>query len=126
MRLSPLVATATPEELAFIAALDYGQDADRHLRALRETIFEQHGALRSDQHWHPYEVIELGANALVPGHPREFAICTLLVLHAVATGYDTATDLAFKFETLAADYDALPTGLRDEVLRAYAAAQPQP
>jgi hypothetical protein len=81
--------------------------------------------LRSDQYWHPYEVIEFGANALAPRHPREFAICTLLVLHAVATGYDTATDLAFKFETHAADYDALPTDLRDEILRAYAAAQPQ-
>lgn len=33
MKLSPLVATATAEELAFIAALDYGQDTEPHLRA---------------------------------------------------------------------------------------------
>lgn len=126
MKLSPLVATATAEELAFIAALDYGQDTEPHLRALRAVIFEQNGALRPGQHWHPYEVIELGANTLMPDHPREFALCTLLVLHAVASGYDTATDLASKFETHAADYDALPADLRDEVLRAYAATQPLP
>lgn len=68
-------------------------------------------------------MIELGANVLTPDHPREFAICTLLVLHAVATGYDTATDLDFKYEAHAADYAALPAVLRDEILRAYADAQ---
>lgn len=122
-KLSPLVATATSAELAYIAALDHGEDSEQHLRALRELIFVQHGALRPDQQWHPYEVIELGANALRPDHAREFAICTLLVLQAVATGYDTATDLDFKYETHAADYAALPAVLREEILRAYAEAQ---
>ena len=88
-----LVKSASESELAFIAALDYGQDAERHLAALRAVCFEQGGVIRPDQYWFPYEVIELGAHSLREGHEREFAICTMLVLANVAARVDTSTDL---------------------------------
>jgi hypothetical protein len=120
--LSPTVRSVTEQELAFIAGLDQGQHQDAHLEALRKVIFEQNGSLVRDQYWFPYEVIELGAHSLTPGHEREFAICTLLVIGSVRTGFDSATNLPSKFNDRAAQYDALPPSLREEVLAAYQAA----
>ena len=117
-----LATSATESELAYIAALNYGLEAERHLAALRTVIFEQDGQFQECQRWLPYEVVELGAHALASGHEREFAICTLLVVAAVRSGFNSATSLAVKFGEQAADYDALPPVLRDEVLNAYAAA----
>ena len=94
-------------------------DVDRHLAALKKALFEQDGRLDEDQHWWPYEVIELCAHSLHPGHEREFAACTLLVIDAVADGYDGSTDLSAKFESMAAVYSALPTELSEEILAAY-------
>jgi len=68
-------------------------------------------------------VIELGSHALKPGHEREFAICTLLVLANVAAGIDTSTDVQAKFADRAPDYDRLPAALREEILHAYQAAE---
>ncbi len=110
---------ATDEELAFIAGLDYGQNKQRHLDALHVLSEKQGGIIGADQFWFPYEVIELGSHELKAGHEREFAICTLLVLANVAAGVDTSTDLNAKFEDRAADYDKLPSALREEILTAY-------
>lgn len=107
------------DELKFIAGRDYGVDSDIHLEALRKLIKHQAGSLSEEQFWYPYEVIELGAHTLVPGHEREFAACTLLVLRAVASGYDTSTRVDWKLIDRAHDYDLLPPDLREAVLDAY-------
>ena len=107
------------DELAFIGSLDYGQDAEQHLGALRSVLSERGGIVGDDQHWYPYEVIELGAHSLQLGHEREFALCTLLVIANVAAGADTSTDLGAKLADRAADYDRLPAPLRDLILSAY-------
>lgn len=120
-----LIASITDEELEFIAALDYGQDVHRHRTALADLIFKQSCELLPTQYWFPYEVIELGAHHLDPLHPREFAICTLLVIQAVRIGFDKSTDLDDKFSDRAADYDALPPELSSIVLRAFAVADDQ-
>ena len=117
--LDQLIATITDDELEFIASADYGQDIDAHLAALRRVLFEQQGKFAAGQSWHPYEVVELSAHSLKPGHEREFALCTLLVLHAVAEGSDQHTDLELKFDDRAAEYQALPEALRDAILAAY-------
>jgi len=121
--LSPLIKSVSESELSYIAELDYGQDSHRHFESLRAVILGQDGSLREGQIWYPYEVIELGANALRPGHEREFVICTLLVIQAVTDGFDSSTDLTTKFSDRAQDYDLLPPMLRDEVLRAYQIAR---
>jgi hypothetical protein len=119
---SPVITSITDSELAYVAALDYGQDASKHLDALCTVIFNQGGKFKDGQVWHPYEVIELGSHALNPGHEREFAICTLLVISAVVSGFDLSTDLSVKLSDRSKDYDALPSELRDEVLNAYLVA----
>ncbi|MBU8976390.1 hypothetical protein JI752_009595 [Lysobacter sp. MMG2] len=119
MDTKDLLDSLTDAELRFIAEGDYGVDADLHLDELVKLLREQDGVLSEGQYWYPYEVVELGAHSLKPGHAREFAACTLLVIDAVATGYDTSTRLDWKFDERASDYDRLPTPLRDLVLDAY-------
>ena len=120
---SSTVRSASEQELRFIAARDYGQDAERHFAALCSVCYEQGGLIQPDQIWFPYEVVELGSHSLFPGHDREFAICTLLVLANVVAGIDTSTDLQAKFADRAAEYDLLPSDLREEILRAYQSAE---
>jgi len=121
MELAELLRSLNPKELRFIAERDYGKDADAHLAALCAVV-EGRGQLREGQHWYPYEVIELGANSLVPGHEREFVACTLLVIAAVRSGFDTSTDLEGKLAERAMDYDKLQPALRESVLLGYSAA----
>ena len=120
--MNSVIASITESELEYVAALDYGQNAREHLDALRAVIFSQGGDLGQDQIWYPYEVIELGAHALSPGHEREFAICTLLVIQAVVCGFDVSTDLSAKHSDRRKDYDVLPSALRDELANAYLVA----
>lgn len=120
--LDELLKSLTDDELEFIASRDYGIDADLHVTELKKLVASQ-GALPAEgQHWYPYEVIELGAHRLVPGHEREFAVCTLLVLRAVDAGFDTSTLLEMKLEDRAADYRALQAPLGDVILSAYESA----
>jgi hypothetical protein len=93
------------------------------LAALRKVVFEQDGQFQEDQRWLPYEVVKLCAHSLVAGHEREFAICTLLVVAAVRSGFDSATSLATKFGEQSASYDALPPLLREGILNAYEATE---
>lgn len=120
---SGLLTSVTESELAYIASLNYGLQAQQHQAALRKVIFEQDGQFQEGQHWFPYEVVELGSHALAAGHEREFTICTLLVVLAVKTGFDSATSLPTKFGEQAESYDALPPVLRGEILNAYEAAE---
>ena len=117
--LHPLARSATDSELEFIAGLDYGQDASIHLEELRSLIRVRDGVFKVASHWYPREVIELGSHCLQPGHEREFAICTLLVLHAVRTGADGVTEVHDKFVDRAADYDLLPPDLKCAIHEAY-------
>ncbi|APV48332.1 hypothetical protein BWI17_00710 [Betaproteobacteria bacterium GR16-43] len=119
----PMFANATEEELRFIATLDYGQDKERHLEALRSLCSMQHGILGPNQEWFPYEVVELGSHHLQAGREREFFICTMLVLANVKAGTDTATDVQEKKKSRAAEYELLPRELRGQVLDAYAAIE---
>jgi hypothetical protein len=121
--ISPLIKSVSENELLYIAALDYEQECSQHLAALRKVVFEQDGIISASQIWHPYEVIELGANSFKAGHEREFAICTLMVIQAVAAGVDLSTDLSAKFSARTQDYDALPSTLKEEILHAYEISQ---
>ena len=114
-----LISSITEEELRFIANLDYGVDSERHYTELHCLIYKQGCIFTDDQHWHPYEVIELGSHALILGHEREFAICTLLVIHAVSSGYDKSTELDEKFSQHTQDYDKLSPELSGIVLSEY-------
>jgi hypothetical protein len=123
MRVSPIVSSATLDELKYIAGLDYGQNDRQHLNALHELIHVQSGVINRDQFYFPYEVVELGSNVHVLGHEREFAICTLLIIANVVAGADTATDLSQKFSDRSQDYDQLPLHLKEAVLNAFYAAE---
>ncbi|MFZ4214878.1 hypothetical protein ACOZB2_26155, partial [Pantoea endophytica] len=81
-----LALSASPAELTWIAALcDAGDDAPRHLQQL-QAVLQQGGTFNDAQEWYPFEVIERGASQLRLGHEREFAICVLLWLQALAQG----------------------------------------
>lgn len=121
MEFLAFLKSLTPEERRFIAQLDYGLHADRHLEAL-DSVVQRGGRFEQAEYWHPYEVIELGAHALTPGHDREFTACTLLVVSAVMAGFDQSTDLAGKLHDRAEDYDKLDPIFRESILAAYAAA----
>ncbi len=123
--LRALLQSLTPDELCFIAQRDYGEDAERHLQALA-SVRARGGRFEQGEEWYPYEVVELGAHSLVPGHAREFAMCTLLVIAAVADGFDLSTALADTFQDRADDYAKLPPQLHQAILTAYAAAGLQP
>ena len=84
-----------------------------------KVILEQECIAIDEQNWFPYEVIELGAHWLQPGHDREFTACTLLVIHNSLHGHDAGTDLESKFSDRASDYDALSEGQKSMIMRAY-------
>lgn len=117
-----VVQTISEDEFRFIAGLDYGQDEECHQAALRSVIEVQGGRFNEDQYWFPYEVVELGANHLQPGHEREFVICTLLVIRAVIGGFDKATDLAEKRSAMDWQYRHLPADLQAAIDAEYALA----
>lgn len=116
------IKSITEDELHFISGLDYGGGRERHYVELRKVIFEQNCVANYDQSWYPSEVYELGSNWLQEGYEREFTICTLLVIHNVIQGNDGATDLRYKFDSHAAEYDQLLPHHRDLILEAYAHA----
>ncbi|OBU67918.1 hypothetical protein A9K58_08090 [Stenotrophomonas maltophilia] len=117
-----LALSASPAELAWIAALcDDGDDATRHLQQL-QAVLQQGGTFDDAQEWYPFEVIERGASQLQPGHEREFVICVLLWLQALAQGRASILDPGLHLDDRAMDIEALPDALRDAVLDAFTAA----
>ena len=119
MDLVAFVRSLSDDELRFIASRDYGQETESHLKELRKLFATDSLVPSTDQIWYPYEVIELTSNSLEPGHEREFAACTLLVLRAIEAGYDTGAFPRDKFAYLAPDYDRPPPALREAVLDAF-------
>ena len=117
-----LALSASPVELAWIAGLcDAGDDAPRHLSQL-QALQQQGGLLNESQEWYPFEVIERGASQLHAGHEREFVICVLLWLQALAQGRASSLDPSLHLDDRAMDIEALPDALRDAVLDAFTAA----
>ncbi|WP_303636828.1 MULTISPECIES: hypothetical protein [Stenotrophomonas] len=117
-----LALSASPGELAWIAALcDAGDDAPRHLQQL-QALQQQGGRFSDEQEWYPFEVIERGATRLHLGHEREFVICVLLWLQALAQGRASILDPRLHQDDRAVDIEALPDALRDTVLDAFIAA----
>ncbi len=114
-----LISTTTESELRFIAALDYGQDKEQHFSALESLLRKQCCNFLPEQGWFPYEVIELGAHSLQPDHQREFVICTLLIIHAVNSGFDKSTDLDAKLADRKSDYNSLNPELSSAIFQAY-------
>jgi hypothetical protein len=114
-----IISSASETELRFISNLDYGQDNEKHFSALQSLLRDPECRFVPGEYWFPYEVIELGSHTLQPGHEREFAICTLLVLHAVRTGFDNSTDLSEKWADCEADYARLSPELSASILDAY-------
>ncbi|MBA0223290.1 hypothetical protein A7X93_10745 [Stenotrophomonas maltophilia] len=117
-----LALSASAEELSWIATLcDPGDDARRHLQEL-QVLMQQGGILNDEQEWYPFEVIERGAGHLHPGHEREFVICVLLWLQALAQDRISSLDPRLHLDDRAMDIEALPDVLRDAVLDAFTAA----
>lgn len=108
MEAIEFIQSITSDEMEFISKLDYGDDSEKHRQALEKVIFEQGGVIHDDQRWHPYEVIELGANWLQQEHEKEFSICTLLVIMNVQAETDTWTELDWKLESQNNEYKKLP------------------
>ena len=113
------IQSVTDNELEFISERDYGNDAEKHLKALRSVIFKQNALITEEQSWYPYEVIELGSNSIHKGHEREFVICTLLIILNIKEGTDLVNDLEHKLESFSSEYDRLPEELSEIVLKAY-------
>jgi len=118
--MHPLISTAKPDELAFIAGLDYGQNASEHLLALKSLIFERHCNFKEDEYWCPYEVIELGSNSVHPGREREFVLCCLLVLEAIKRGFDSAHDRESKFSAIEPRLSEISSEMATLLVEAYA------
>ena len=118
--MHPLVLSATPDELAFIANLDYGQDSERHFATLQDLVIERRGQFKDNETWFPLEVIELGANAITQGHEREFVICCLLVLAAIDSGVCATHDRESKFSVIEPWLGQLPADMALLLVDAYA------
>jgi hypothetical protein len=109
MTFKEFLATVTEEERDFVARLDYGQDHGNHRKALDHAITNGGVVDIANQGvWFPLEVLELGRNALQPGHEREFVLCAGIVLQSDKTG-DEAEDL---MQNHADEIRRLPEDLR--------------
>jgi len=69
--------------------------------------------------WYPYAVIEIGKNHLVPGHEREYAACTAIVLQNVLKGVDKMNNIEQILKVNAERISTIPMELR-ELLRVFA------
>jgi hypothetical protein len=118
--MHPLISTAKPEELEFIASLDYGQGTEEHLAALKSLIFERECNFRDDEYWYPYEVIELGSYSVQSGREREFVLCCLLVLEAIKRGFDFTHNRESKFSEIEPLLPELPSEMATLLVEAYA------
>lgn len=106
----------TDGELWFIAGMDYNCDMDRHYAALKNLLLRGGVVDMATDVWYPYEVIELGANHLIPGHHREFAACLLLVLKNVKAGKDLTKDLEEYIGERLDLIDSLESDLKQAIL----------
>ena len=112
----------TEDELNYISQADRGEDIEIHKAALKELIFEQECIVKKDQYWYPYECVELTRWNCEQGHEREFSICNIIIAISTISGADVTNDPDYMLDTIADEYDKLPTNLRELVLNCLASA----
>lgn len=110
-----IVRAMRPDELLAVAAADDGQEAERHLAALKEVIRHRDGIFLPGDDESPLEVVEL--TALAADNPG-FEGCTALLLLNLLKTSRTDPGLDGTWERLAAAYDALRPSARDPILAA--------
>ncbi|SHF73832.1 hypothetical protein SAMN05444273_11110 [Litoreibacter ascidiaceicola] len=99
-----------------VAKADYGYRADEHLHALDEVLSSENCQFPKDETWFPSEVVELVA------HVREtpgFVVCTALLLANALPTNDSMGWFEFRWERLAAEYNALPDSVRYPILAGF-------
>jgi hypothetical protein len=113
MTLAAFFTSLTAAERDFIAGLDYGAERAKHREAL-DQVLERGGRVDFSRRgvWHPYEVIELGAHWLQPGHAREYAACVALVVVNVRAGGDRTREVGEFLEARREALASLPPELR--------------
>ncbi len=108
-----IVRAMRPDELLAVAGADHGQDAERHLAALKADIRQRDGIFQAGETWYPAEVVELTAHgADQPG----FEGCSaILLLNALKMGGPTVW-FDSRWETLGQAYCGLRPSARDPIL----------
>ena len=99
-----------------VAKADYGYRADEHLHALDKVLSSENCQFPKDETWFPREVVELVA------HVREtpgFVACTALLLANAIPTNDRMGWCEFRWERLAAEYNALPDSVRYPILAGF-------
>lgn len=99
-----------------VAHADYGYRADEHLQALNAVLLSENCQFPKGETWVPSEVVELVA------HVREttgFVACTALLLANALPSNDRMGWFEFRWERLAADYNALPPTVRLPILAGF-------
>ena len=100
MKPPEYLLSLTDAERDFIANLDYNQDISKHRKEL-DLVINNGGSIKGiEQHWYPYEVIELGKNYLDKDHEREFTACAIIVLLNIISGEDQCNDLDIGIDTI--------------------------
>ncbi len=110
-----IVRAMRPDELLAVAAADDGQEAERHLAALKEMIRHRDGIFLPDEDEYPLEVV--ARTALGADNPGFEGCTALLLLNLLKTGL-TDPGFDWKWERLAAAYGALRPSARDPILAA--------
>ncbi|NRB76275.1 MAG: hypothetical protein HRU46_18090 [Verrucomicrobiales bacterium] len=107
MKLEEFLKSLTDAERDFIAALDYGNDLEKHRQEI-DLVIERQGQVNFEkQLWYPYEVIELGKNWLQEGHEREFVACAGIVLQNITAGADNMNDWEINMSVLRDSWEGL-------------------
>jgi hypothetical protein len=104
-----------PDELDAVALADYGNDAERHLAALKDVIRNRAGLFPEGEAWFPAEAVERVAHD--PEAPG-FEGCTALMLVNVLAQGALQGDVSFRWQHLAPAYTSLRPSARDPVLAA--------
>lgn len=98
-----------------VAKADYGYRADEHLRALDEVLSSEDCQFPKGETWLPSEVVELVAHVR---ETRGFVACTALLLANALPTDDRLGWFEFRWERLAAEYNALPASVRCPIMAA--------
>ena len=111
--LLQIARSMRPDELQAVAQADYGNDAQRHLDALRACISRRDGIFLPDEGCDPSEVVELVAHG--PGQPGHPGCTAILLLNVLQTG-DLQDWFGFRWPAQAPAYCALKPSQRDPIL----------
>lgn len=99
-----------------VAKADYGYRADEHLHALDEVLSSENCLLPKGETSVPNEAVELVANVReTPG----FVACTALLLANALPDNDRMGWFNFRWESLAAEYNALPGTVRGPIMAGF-------